>query len=235
MSTEPTAEDKARYDAIRKELLQALPKKRGVDRQLVSHWWIQLGVDANTTQAQLEVQLYAFEGSYLTETAAHSGGNIIQGFEGYLKNQSVTRRKYEVSDSDRMFSNSSLTCQKVCALSILIAYPTNQFAFAQSLDLFGEGEESTATADDFHNQKQSTPISGSISGLTTVVVPPATRGQELSAAQQKKNRDREYQRRKRASASRQRSTGTISDEEVAVSSSAGTGRARKRARMADDD
>jgi len=93
----------------------------------------------------------------------------------------------------------------------------------KSLELFGEGEESTATVDDY---KQSTP------GLQTVVVPPATRGQEMSAAQQKKNRDREYQRRKRASASR-RSTGTISDEEVAVSSSAG--RARKRARLADDD
>jgi len=141
----------------------------------------------------------------LTETAAHSGGNIIQGFEGYLKNQSVTRRKYEVSDTDRMFSNSSLTYQK-------------------SLELFGEGEESAAATEDY--PKQTTP------GLTTVVVPPATRGQELSAAQQKKNRDREYQRRKRASASL-RSTGTISDEEVAVSSTGG--RARKRARLADDD
>jgi len=190
MSNEPPAEDRARYEAIRKELMQALPKKRAVDKQL----------------AHIEVQIYNFEGSYLTETAAHSGGNIIQGFEGYLKNQSVTRRKYEVSDADRMFSNSSLTSQR-------------------SLELFGEGEESTATADDY---KQSTP------GLTTVVVPPATRGQEVSAAQQKKNRDREYQRRKRASASR-RSTGTISgDEEAAVSSSAG-GRARKRARLADDD
>jgi chromatin modification-related protein EAF6 len=35
MSNEPTPEDKARYEAIRKELLQALPKKRAVDKQLV--------------------------------------------------------------------------------------------------------------------------------------------------------------------------------------------------------
>lgn len=35
MSTEPSAEDKARYEAIRKELIQALPKKRAVDKQLV--------------------------------------------------------------------------------------------------------------------------------------------------------------------------------------------------------
>ncbi|KAF7968289.1 hypothetical protein HWV62_3805 [Athelia sp. TMB] len=188
MSTEPSAEDKARYESIRKELIQALPKKRAVDKQL----------------AQIEVQIYNFEGSYLTETAAHSGGNIIQGFEGYLKNQSVTRRKYEVSETDRMFSNSSLTYQR-------------------SLELFGEGEESTATVDDY---KQTTP------GITTVIVPPATRGQETSAAQQKKNRDREYQRRKRANNGR-RSTSNISDEEIMVSSS--SGRARKRARLADDD
>lgn len=59
------------------------------------------------------MQIYNLESQYLTETAAHSGGNIIQGFEGYLKNQTVTRRKYEVSEQDRIFSNSSSTCQKV--------------------------------------------------------------------------------------------------------------------------
>jgi chromatin modification-related protein EAF6 len=65
-------------------------------------------------------------------------------------------------------------------------------------------------------------------GVTTVIVPPATRGQELDQSQLKKYRDREYQRRKRASASAsQRST---SDEETVGTSSR---RATKKARIDD--
>jgi hypothetical protein len=78
-------------------------------------------------QAQIEVQIYNLEASYLTETAAHSGGNIIQGFEGYLKNQSVGRRKYEVNEQDRVFSNSSLTYQKVNS-----SYPYTTISFTLS-------------------------------------------------------------------------------------------------------
>ncbi|KAH9033312.1 histone acetyltransferase subunit NuA4-domain-containing protein [Lactarius hengduanensis] len=166
----------------KKELIQALVKKRALDKQL----------------AQIEVQMHALEGQYLVETSAHSGGNIIHGFEGYLKNQ-VTKKRYELSDADRLFSTSIL-------------------------ELSGEGEESAATAEDFKQP---------ISGLTTVVLPPAPRVPELTAAQLKKNRDREYQRKKRAAASR-RSVGTVSDDEG--SSMAGGGRRpSKRARVADDD
>ncbi|TEB22757.1 NuA4-domain-containing protein [Coprinellus micaceus] len=182
----PTADDRSQYESLRKELMQALPKKRLVDKQL----------------AQIEAQIYALEGNYLTETAAHSGGNIIQGFEGYLKNQTATRKKYEVGEQDRIFSNSSLTYQK-------------------SLDLTGDGEDTTTT-DDY---KQTS------SGPTTVVLPPAPKNQELSL-QQKRARDKEYQRRKRASASL-RSTGE-SEEEISTSTSTSR-RATKRARVADDD
>jgi chromatin modification-related protein EAF6 len=92
------------------------------------------------------------------------------------------------------------------------------------LELSGEGEESTATTDDY---KQPTP------GLTTVVLPPAPRQQELTAAQLKKNRDREYQRKKRANAANRRSVGTVSDDEGSQSISGR--RPNKRARLADDD
>ncbi|KAI0252099.1 histone acetyltransferase subunit NuA4-domain-containing protein [Lactifluus subvellereus] len=184
----PTAEEKTSIMTAKKELIQALTKRRALDKQL----------------AQIEVQMHALEGQYLVETSAHSGGNIIHGFEGYLKNQ-VTKKRYELSDADRLFSTSSLTYQR-------------------SLELSGEGEESTANADDF---KQTS------SGLTTVVLPPAPRAPELTAAQLKKHRDREYQRKKRAAASR-RSVGTVSDDEGSTVTAGGR-RPIKRARVADDD
>ncbi|KAI0076299.1 NuA4-domain-containing protein [Panus rudis PR-1116 ss-1] len=154
---QPTPEDKARYDKIKEELKHALQRKRDVDKKL----------------AQIEVKIYNLETTYLTETTLHSGGNIIHGFEGYLKNVSSGRRKHEVSENDRIFSNSSETYKK-------------------ALELAGEGEDSAATGEE--PSRTSTPA------LTTVVVPPAR--QELTAAQNKKVRDREYQRKKRANARR---------------------------------
>ncbi|GAW06799.1 4-domain-containing protein [Lentinula edodes] len=88
------AEDvKTRYEAIKKELLAQIPKKRAIDKKL----------------AQVEAQIFTLEGSYLSETGTHSGGNLIQGFENYLKNQTNGRRRTEAAEHDRIFSNSSLT------------------------------------------------------------------------------------------------------------------------------
>jgi len=74
--------------------------------------------------------------------------------------------------------------------------------------------------------KQPTP------GLTTVIVPPATRNQELTvSAQQKRLRDKEYQRKRRANTS-VRSTGE-SEEEIANTST--SRRPSKRQKMMEDD
>lgn len=89
----------------------------------------------------------------------------------------------------------------------------------------GEGEESTATNDEY--VKQSTPAP-----LTTIAVPPATRTQELTL-QSKRAKDRDYQRKRRATASH-RSTGD-SDEELVSAASASSRRPTKRSRIADDD
>jgi len=77
----------------------------------------------NLIQAQVEVQLYHLEASYLTETTMNSGGNIITGFENYLKNQGIGRRKFEVTDSDRMFSASSTTYQRVRVTQDVFSIP----------------------------------------------------------------------------------------------------------------
>ncbi|CAL1712869.1 unnamed protein product [Somion occarium] len=183
----PPADEKARYEAIKQELKSVLAKKRDIDKHL----------------AHIEVKVYNLETTYLNDTSAQTGGNIIHGFEGYLKNIASSRKKAEIKDeTDRIFSNSSVSHKK-------------------SLELSGEGEDSAATGED--HSRTSTPA------LTTVIVPPA-RSQELTAAQNKKNRDREYQRKKRANA--RRSSVALSDDESVTSAS--SRRPTKRSRMDDD-
>ena len=168
-------------------------------------------------QAQVEVQLYHLEASYLTETTTNSGGNIITGFENYLKNQSTGRKRFEITDSERMFSASSTTYQRVSATEDAFYIPNSDLCY-QSLELMGEGEESTATQDDYKP--------------TTVVVPPVKQRDE-SAANAKKLRDREYQRMKRA----QKKRSTVASDDESVTSAAGR-KPFKRARTStvnDDD
>ena len=116
---DPTIDPKLAYETARKDLVAALTKKRAVDKSLVRLHCPSPGhnVDIFCRQAALEAQLYAFEASYLTETAS-VGGNIIQGFEAYLKTAGGTKKRQEVTDADRMFSNSSYTVQRV-RLSVL--------------------------------------------------------------------------------------------------------------------
>jgi len=88
-------DDRQAYEKAKEELVKALVKKRQCDKQL----------------AQLELQIHNLEGTYLNETAGH-GGNIITGFEHYLKSTAPPKKRHEVGDQDRMFSNSSVTYSK---------------------------------------------------------------------------------------------------------------------------
>ncbi|KAJ9474551.1 Chromatin modification-related protein EAF6 [Pseudozyma hubeiensis] len=104
-SSLPTSLEEAtqRYHSTKLSLRTGLANKRLIDRSLID----------------LESQIYLFEGSYL-QTTSSSGGNIVKGFDSYLKNSSSSSTSRggnqnlgaEVPVEDRIFSLSSATYQK---------------------------------------------------------------------------------------------------------------------------
>lgn len=131
-----------KLDAARKDLRGHLERKRRIDRDLVRDPRLALPVSSDQaaglsmlcerTQATLEQSIYAFEGSYLsdalfpassntTSSATSQFGNIIRGYDSYLKAPSASggdrKRGGRVGegalDKERMFSASSATYQRV--------------------------------------------------------------------------------------------------------------------------
>ncbi|KAI8837607.1 histone acetyltransferase subunit NuA4-domain-containing protein [Chytriomyces cf. hyalinus JEL632] len=80
---------------VEKELQDLLAKKKLLDRQLAS----------------IESNIYTYEGSYLDNPY----GNIVKGYDGYVHatGRDKAGRKVKVTESDRIFSQSSVTYQKV--------------------------------------------------------------------------------------------------------------------------
>ncbi|ORY81961.1 histone acetyltransferase subunit NuA4-domain-containing protein, partial [Protomyces lactucae-debilis] len=89
-SAEERAALQQRYTQSRQELKALITRKKQVDRDL----------------AALESQIYKQETAYLEET--QQGGNLVRGFDGYLKGIGNTR-KSTFNEADRLFSLSSVS------------------------------------------------------------------------------------------------------------------------------
>ncbi|EPS42943.1 hypothetical protein H072_3055 [Dactylellina haptotyla CBS 200.50] len=88
----PSAASRDQYETLRKQLRDLISKKKQSDKLLEN----------------LEDHIYKYETTYLEET---QNGNIVRGFDNYIKG-TVARRRANITDQDRIFSSSSYSYMK---------------------------------------------------------------------------------------------------------------------------